>query len=45
MRKPKITKEIKEQSKKIEELKYDSTKETMYDYVERISKERKTKKP
>lgn len=44
MRRPKITKEIKEQAKKAQELKWDSKNETASEYVDRISQLKKNRK-
>lgn len=44
MRKPKITKEIKELAKKSEDFKWDSSKETMTEYIDRMQKLKTNKK-
>lgn len=44
MRKPKITKEIKELAKKSDAMKWDSSKETMTEYIDRMQKLKTNKK-
>lgn len=44
MRKPKITKEIKELAKKSDAMKWDSKNESMQNYLDRIQKLKTNKK-